>query len=39
MIFDGWKFQNETCDQNDFETSELIYIYIHEWAKKNDFEK
>ena len=36
MIFDGWKFQNETCDQNDFETSEL---YIHEWAKKNDFEK
>ena len=33
--FEGWEFQNETCDQNDFGRSE---VYILNGQKK-DFEK
>ena len=36
MILKGWRFPNETCEQNDFETSE---VYILNGQKRNDFEK
>ena len=36
MILKDGRFQNETCDQNDFGRSE---VYILNGQKRNDFEK